>query len=377
MTWFSLRVTARQSAYWERIQNVKTLDLRLLTKLRTKHRAADNIFHATRYWEHYEASIKNEIAALDFSKINSGLYPYLASFGFGSAPYLPRRQRMSLRPRQFAGEIAYEAARWLVVDRKWNVLPYDLNLGDLQNLAFARAELLALKAGALHPGSIEASMFGAPQDVFYVNGKPYTIQFLTYFCRYCFAQSVINFGGDEVFVELGSGSAMQVEVIKKTLPNSTVLCFDLPTQLFLGYNYICNVFPDVTVDLDDTCDWSDLSRMQKGRIYFFGNWQFPMVRSAKMDVFWNAASFGEMEPHVVKNYLSHVTDKAKSIYLMQARQGKESGLRSGGVVTPQKFEAYCSYLQGYDLVKDQPAERALGVLRDSGGYFEAVWRKRF
>jgi putative sugar O-methyltransferase len=53
-------------------------------------------------------------------------------------------------------------------------------------------------------------------------------------------------------------------------------------------------------------NWSDLSKISSGKIHFFGNWQIPMVESKKHDLFINAASFGEMEPEVVQNYLKYI-----------------------------------------------------------------------
>jgi len=59
------------------------------------------------------------------------------------------------------------------------------------------------------------------------------------------------------------------------------------------------------VATDSTLGWTDLSNITPGRVHLLGNWQMPTLREFQFDLFWNAASFGEMEPDVVENYLSN------------------------------------------------------------------------
>lgn len=344
-------------------------ELALLEALRQDYRAAPAIYHATRYWERYEASIWGEVARLDPEQIDSGLYPYLTTFGFGTVPYRRSSRRFGAgsgaarRLLEWAGEL------------RGRLLPYRMTLQDVHELAFANAELAALRAQARPPTHLRATRFGNPQDVFEVDGSLQSISFLTYFMRYCFAQRSIGFRGDEIFVEIGSGSGKQAIVLKQLLPDATFLCFDLPLQAFLAYRYALGASPGQVVDLAQTRQWRDLCGLQKGRVHFFGNWQVPLLKTLRFDVFWNAASFGEMEPDVVQRYLSYVDGNAEWVYLMQARHGKESGRARGGVERPQRFEDYCRYLSRYTLRRDQRAQGALRPYRESGGYFEAVWQR--
>lgn len=356
---------------------MNNLDNRLLAELLNRYREAPEFFHATPFWEYFENKISKEIAKLDLKKIDSGIYPYLGIFGFGTVPYRKQfRSTRSFNPRRFASNLVLDILEHFISTRKSSsFLPYSMRMEDIYKLAFDKAELTALKSGAKHPKTIEAPVFGEPQDIFQIDGRNYSISYLNYFTRYCFAQSIINFRGDEIFVEIGSGSAKQVAVLKQALPNATFLCFDLPLQLFLGYNYINKIFSSSVVDLNLTKDWSDLSRLERGKIYFFGNWQIPIVRELNFDVFWNAASFGEMEPKIVKRYLSYVTDNAAWIYLMQAKLGQETGPGRGGVIEPQTFSDYCGYLQNYSLKQEQLAQGILKPWREVGGYFEAVWER--
>jgi hypothetical protein len=54
----------------------------------------------------------------------------------------------------------------------------------------------------------------------------------------------------------------------------------------------------------------------------------PLLSDLAFDVFWNAASFGEMEPDVVENYLGYLKGDCGWIYLLQARHSKETGGRT-------------------------------------------------
>jgi putative sugar O-methyltransferase len=350
----------------------RTPDLALLAELQQRHRAAPPIYHATRYWEAYEASIAREVARLDVEQIDSGLYPYLATFGFGTAPY--RRRSKSMRAGAGLGRIV-DAAHRLIGERRLKLLPYGMTLADLHALALERAELAARRTGASPPTDVQAPALGEPQDRFGAAGRFYSVSYITYYLRYCFVHGHVGLRGDEVIAEIGSGSCKQAAVLCQVLPRATILCFDLPLQLFLGYEYLRGFMADRIVEMRHTLDWTDLSALQPGRIHFFGNWQAPILRGRPVDLFWNAASFGEMEPHVVRHYLEQVADRASWIYLMQARHGKQSGRRHGGVQTPQTFEDYSGYLPSHELRAERPAQGALRPYRETGGYFEAVWQR--
>ena len=233
--------------------------------------------------------------------------------------------------------------------------------------------MTALIDNAKPIGDIEVSDFGAPQDLFEIAGRRYTMLFLDYYLRYCFAQKHVGFRGDETIVELGSGSGFQIEVLKKLYPNLTILCLDLPAQIYLSQIYLSeSLGRDSIVGTDVTLGWKDLQDVRKGCVHFLGNWQMPLLRGLKFDLFWNAASFGEMEPAVVENYLNYVKGNCRWIYLLQARHGKETG----GTTHVQEsidLARYSSLLSGYALREEHDAWHAYKRLTESGGYFEGMW----
>jgi putative sugar O-methyltransferase len=340
-------------------------DLRALV---SAYEAAPKEFHATAYWERYSTEILDTIATMDMQEIHSGKYPILATMSFGDVAYYYHPHLA-----WWKNAVLKAIQGYLVKNRR--MLPYDLRLSDIGEMAYRHCELLGQVAGAKPIASIEMSTFGNPADRVLVNGRTYSINFLTYYVRYCFAHQHIRFTGDEIFVELGSGSGRQIELLKKLYPNMTVVCFDLPAQLYLCQRYLTEALgKEAVVGSDVTLAWTDLSRLERGKVYCFGNWQIPMITALDFDVFWNAASFGEMEPGVVERYLSYVRGRARWVYLMQARHGKETGGKIH-VERQTTFEDYDRFLAGYDVVGEQVAYDAHRRVGHTGGYFEAVWQR--
>lgn len=96
----------------------------------------------------------------------------------------------------------------------------------------------------------------------------------------------------------------------------------------------------------------NIPQIEKGKIYIFGNWKFPIIENLNIDLFWNAASFQEMEPDVVANYLKYVNTQAKYVYLYERMDGKElaSELKGGGVLQKTTIKEYINGLNNFILI---------------------------
>jgi len=339
-----------------------------LSNLISAYKKSDGIYHATLYWNTYEQEILETINKIDINELRSGKYPILATFGFNDVvytyhPYMPLWKKITFK----------FIHKHLIKNRP--ILPYGLSLSSIREMAYHHCELKAELTGSVPISDIGISDFGNPADLFEVNDKKYTISFLDYYLRYCFANKHIDFNGEEIIVELGSGSGHQIEVLKKIYPKATIFCFDLPLQIYLCETYLSNALGEENiVSTSETQNWQSLEKYKKGCVHFLGNWQFPLLKNFKFDVFWNAASFGEMEPEVVKHYLSYIKDQADWVYLLQARHGKETA----GITHVRKsiaFDDYREYLSGYALHGEEDVYQSVQRLSASGGYFEAIWKK--
>jgi putative sugar O-methyltransferase len=345
------------------------MHLTRFTRLLDAYERAPREYQATRYWRAYERRLWRAVGGMDFTQMRSGRYPILATFGFGDAPYVYHPNLSWLKK-------SWQRLLHACVLRSRTAMPFNLKLADLQALAFRHCELLGQAAGVKSIREISMSRFGGPRDLFEVEGKPYAVRFLGYFVRHCFVHRHRPFHGREVVVELGPGCGYQLEVLHRLHPEATILCFDLPAQIFLCETYLTQALgAERIVSTDETLDWKDLAAVKPGRVHFFGNWQFPLLRGLPFDLFWNAASFGEMEPDVVENYLGCVRGGARSFYLLQAQHGKQQRGRNR-VETPVTFEDYDRMLPGYELAARQDAWQALRPLSDTGGYFEALWNRK-
>lgn len=339
-----------------------------LEKLYDAYQQAPGIFHVSRYWQAYEQQILETVKTADLRELRSGKYPIFSTFGFNDMVY-------NYHPNMpFYVREARKLVRKLFIDNRAS-LPYSLTLSDIREMAGRHCLLQGQVSGARALTAIEASDFGHPQDLFLFQGKRYTMSFLNFYLRYCFAQEHVGFRGDETVVELGSGSGYQTEILKKLYPGLTILCFDLPAQLYLCEHYLTGVFgAEVIGGSEKNLGLTNLQGLEKGKIHFLGNWQMPLLQGFAFDIFWNAASFGEMEPRIVANYLGYVTGQAAWIYLLQARHGKESTATTG-VATPIRLEDYQPMLGSYELLRAADAYDAHRRLAKTGGYFQGVWRK--
>ena len=340
-----------------------------LDQLVEAYRAAPEIYQVGRYWKAYEDKVIEEVKKADLQQLRSGAYPIFGTFGFSESIY-HYNQKMSLPVK-----LAKKAIRSLFITKR-ALLPYSLRLEDIRHMAFINCVNQGNIAGLKSIRDIETSRFGNPSDLFEMEGKQYTMQFLNFYLRLCFAQKHLQLQGDETIIELGTGSGFQTEILKKVFPDLTILCFDLPYTLTLCEEYMTQTFgKSEVVGSLETLSWQNLNSLKKGKIHMIGNWKFPIIKSMPHHVFWNAASFGEMEPHIVQNYLSYVLGSCSYVFLLQANKGKESTSNTG-VQKPILFEDYMNYLDGYKLLEKADAYEAHRKMSQSGGYFQAVWSNK-
>lgn len=346
---------------------VQKANLESLTALLNEYRNAPAEYQATSYWQHYEKDILNAIEHLDFNQLRSGKQSILATFGFSDVIY--SYQSKSNFIERFLLKIFT-----LFTSKVREFQAYKLKSADIQNLAFHHCQVVGKYTNAKPIESIEVSDYGNPQDLFEIGGKKYSMSFLSYYLRYCFAQKHAPLSGNEIIIELGSGAGTQIEILKKLYPDLTILCFDLPAQIFLCEHYLTQALgEEQIVNTKKTKDWKNLDKLETGQVHFFGNWQFPILTDFKHDIFWNAASFGEMEPEIVNNYINFVKGNCEFIYLLQARHGKETSGKNH-VQKAIHLDYYSELLSSYSLLQEQDAWHAHKRLSASGGYFEGVWK---
>ncbi len=111
-----------------------------------------------------------------------------------------------------------------------------------------------------------------------------------------------------------------------------------------------HVFPDRVVPFNENLTSIKLSNVKPGEIYFLGSWQLSLI-TGKIDLFWSHASFGEMEPEIVKNFLHMISSSTENINLAQVFEGKEVAPKPGkhGVLEQTVLKHYLENLNNYEI----------------------------
>ena len=216
------------------------------------------------------------------------------------------------------------------------------------------------------------SLVGNPAGVIEINENLYTRQMIQYYLQYVDICRHLNFDEIEVFAELGCCSGRQVEILATLHPKATYLLFDIAPQLYVAEQYLSAVFPERIVSYRETRSLTDLRNIEPERIYVLGSHKTPLMESARIDLFWNSASFHEMEPDIVKNYLGYVSESADWIYLSENLGGVKRARKPGdhGVMRSTTIDDYVSSLPGHELIERRKTLRINGkALKDTGMIF--------
>ena len=97
-----------------------------------------------------------------------------------------------------------------------------------------------------------------------------------------------------------------------------------------------------------------------------------MISELTNNLFINCASFQEMEPDVVKNYLSFANQSSKSIYLQQEFNGKSEASSAGfpGVLKRTVISDYLEALSNFNCIDRSLSIYPSGtVATDENAYF--------
>jgi putative sugar O-methyltransferase len=338
-------------------------------------------YRPTNYWQYYQNVLVPALKQSGLRDFRRSRNPVLSSFAavdlvrpIASMAPMPIRSKLlnNRITRQIPGWLAMLNSLKSALLATPSMTVHDsLTPEALRMLYYGYAENQGSRAAHAKPlSSVEMSLYGNPEDAFAVEGRRYSLAFLDKYLRYAYAARFVDFGKVKVFVELGSGSGKQAELLRKLHPDVCYLLFDIPPQLYVAHQYLSAVFPGSVVPYRETRALKTLNRFEPGKIYMFGTPQFPLLESVPMDLFWNGASFQEMEPDVVENYLSVVNRRASAVYLHELMEGL-SVARKGekGVLEPTTLAHYRRFLSSFELM-----DMAHGLPHLS--HAESFWRRK-
>ncbi len=364
------------------IQTVQVKDEPFLLDLMNQDmEKAPELYKPTNYWEYkanfLQPALKEE-GLKDFRRKAVSVYASI-----GGVDVLPKWWIDLHKSRLFNNRLLRSMPFWSKVldvlngpvNKIANAVPGYTEY--LKQKPYRYARQVEKETGAAPVENFEASLAGNPEYVFTVKGKTYTNNIFDYYLRYAYCCRFVNFNEIDVIVELGSGSCKLTEVIKKLHPHITFLLFDISPQLYVGERYLATVFPDDVISYEKNRNMQSIPQLEKGKIYMFGSWQFPLLQEFKYDMFFNLTSFQEMEPHVVANYLKFVDGNARYVYLHSKMDGKEVAAQKGGfgVMEPTKLVHFQQGLTAYDMADIRDSRKETGELKWNG-HKDAFWIRK-
>ncbi len=357
-------------------------DAALLKMMMEDLKKAPELYRPTNYWQCYEEKFAAELFKVglhDFRRRNNSV---LSSF---AGTDLAEKYAIDLlASRLFNNRYTRLIPFWHKFLSFWNSIlnkllpittPYNITTEDIQHLAYSVARLKAEKTNAKPIDQFDTSLAGNPEDVFVINDKAYTTHHFDYYLNYVYCTKFLDFSKVKLFVELGSGAGRQIEVLKKLYPQMTFCLYDIPPQIYVCEQYLSSVFPGQVVSYRQTRGMKTVPSGD-GKIYIFGSWDFEMVKNMPVDLFWNCASFQEMEPEIVANYLSFVNKSAANVFLLEATRGQHVAKQKGepGVLRKTTFDDYKQGLKDFKLVDLSPVV-SIPKMHSENDHSISFWKK--
>lgn len=208
----------------------------------------------------------------------------------------------------------------------------------------------------------QTDRIGNPVDVYEIDGSLWSIAQLRDCTTYLGFVGEVSVPDDGIVCELGPGLGRTAGIMASYHPEQTLILFDIPPQLYVSNQYLKKRFGDRVVAYDraieiDMKGKKHLPDEYRGKIIILPTAKMPEWSDLKIDLFWNSASFQEMETDVVENYLGLVKKMAPEAIFISASPGGNflgSAGQGGGILEIMPSSLYADCLEGdYNLVVEK------------------------
>lgn len=196
---------------------------------------------------------------------------------------------------------------------------------------------------------------GYPVEHFELEGRRFSRSALNYLLGLAMLKKHLPAGYvPRTILEIGGGFGTLGEILNSSgVENFRYIDVDIPPTSFVAQWYLQQaVGGDAVTTYAMTRDKGEIDISSLTRISVLCAWQIEKLRGS-VDLFVNFISFQEMEPQMVRNYLSQVDRLgARWLLLRNIREGKQkrTTLNSIGVENPIRGDDYIGMLPGYELV---------------------------
>lgn len=303
-------------------------DNNLLMQMMAEMRAAPEIYRPGNYWRHYEQFVLPELRKVGLKNFRRRWNSILSTFGAADTrPRVAVRCKLAVPGAGMMGRFFSRVIR--------NIPLSEVRI-ESENLSFDIPEYFyyytaeKFERVGLRLSDCSASLVGGPEDVIEMSGKAWTTNHLQYCSFVADSARYVKFGDGSTLCELGSGIGRNAEIWAKLWRKATIVLFDIPPQLYVAHQYLAKVFGERVVHYNLTRDYcpsgEDVDARFQGKIILLPSWNMPRWKSVKVTGFWNSASFQEMEPSIVRNYLELVNSMSPDwIYINALPEGNYWG----------------------------------------------------
>lgn len=312
-------------------------------------KSAPAIYRPTSFWEKGLPEIVADMEGLgveQFRRHPSALYYYTPTYA------LPAHLTNSRLSDKLSDALSEEGVR----DAKSKMMLQHFLSGEAHANADYRVLLAAGGRGPLHTDRASESVVGNPAEQFNFDGRNFSRSFLNYLLGISFLRQHCDCSEVKVVMEVGGGFGTLGEILLGDDRNKGFyIDVDIPPTSFVSTYYLKQVLGDAAVadygQLREAAsiDIGELRKKYKAAVIC--PWLLPRL-TGKIDLFVNFISFQEMEPAVVRNYLSMVAALApKYVLLRNLREGAQLKKSSPvtGVLEPIRADDYDGFLPDYRL----------------------------
>jgi putative sugar O-methyltransferase len=357
-------------------------DPTLLDSLFHDMESSSELWKPTNYWEVEEKFLMPTIRREGIAHFRSSYNSAFITFGVTSVPQILTR---AFVPKNTTRKIFLKVLRMLGLDElvfKGHIEEHARTFAAFQNTCF---QLVLQCDPDKEILTIADSGLANPRDLFSPEGhkeREYTISFLRYFWQYLWLKRFIDFKRIKMIMELGSGYGGQAEVLCKLHPHIKYIICDIPPQVYIAEQYLKSCFPGEVMSYSQTAGQNsiDITQLRSKRIMVLAPWQIERI-VGKVDLFWNSASFQEMEPNIVRNYVRLIQPlTSKYAYLLQLPAGQSIAREKGeryGVLTQTTLEHYIKFFDEFELIQQEDAFIFTGIrYLFCSGYSNMLFHRR-
>jgi len=206
-----------------------------------------------------------------------------------------------------------------------------------------------------HLHTFSESAVGGPVERLEFEGRHFSRSSLNYLLGLAMLKKHLNGDIPRTVLEIGGGFGTLGEVLSSAGINDLrYIDIDIPPISFVAQHYLCEVLGMENVaTYAQTRTQSSIEITSLPEASVLCSWQIERLHG-KVDLFVNFISFQEMEPHIVKNYLNHVSRlETRWLLLRNMREGKQvkTDNSSVGVETPIRSDDYLEMLPQYELME--------------------------